>query len=130
MHKLDGTEYGLRVTVEGFLDRAAMAPLCDDVEAYCRGAAAAEFGALFDLRRAAAGPVEAQESMKRCLQTLSAHGLGRHVVVVTGALATLQAKLLWREAGVAGWCRVLDASVTPAWEAPAVAWIENGLEPP
>ncbi len=129
MHKLDATDYGLRVALEGFLDRGAMAALADDVRAYCRGAPA-EFRALFDLRRAAAFPVEAQETMKRCLETLREHGLGRHAVVVAGALATLQAKVLWREAGAAGGCRVLDAAVAPDWEEPALAWIEEGLEPP
>jgi hypothetical protein len=129
MHRLDETAYGFRVGLEGFMDREAMAALLADVEQYAR-AARGEFGALLDLRRATAFPAEAQEILKRCVRTLREHGMGRHAVVLSSALATLQAKRLWREAAAIPWCRFLDAAVSPEWERQAVEWIEGGIEPP
>ncbi len=129
MHRLDETAYGFRVSLEGFMDREAMAELVADVEARTR-TARPDFGVLFDLRRATAFPAEAQEVLTRCVRTLREHGLGRHAVVLSSAIATLQAKRLWRDAGAAPWCRFLDASVASEWERQAREWIEEGTEPP
>lgn len=138
MHRWEETAYGFRVTLEGFMDRDAMAALRSDVEAWARGetgqagetAQTAEFSALIDLRRAAAFPAEAQEVLAQCVRTLREHGMGRHAVVLSSALATLQAKRLWRDAAATAWCRFLDVSVEPEWERLAVDWIAQAIEPP
>jgi hypothetical protein len=128
MHSLDAADYGLRITLEGFMDREAMRALLADVEQWISGAPAV-FGVLLDLRRAPAFPVEAQAVLKRSLETLRENGMGRQAAVLASAVATLQAKRLLREAGALDSCRFLDASIEPEWEMLALGWIEHAIEP-
>lgn len=127
MHKLEETKYGYRVTFEGFMSPEDMGKLLTDVKAKVRPRD--DFAVFVDFRRAPAFSAETQEVLKDVIGAFKERGMGRQVVVLNSAIATLQAKRLSKETGVIEFCRYLDASTDPEWEQVAMDWLIKGVDP-
>src|SRR5882724_3476357 len=128
MHRIEETSYGYRLTLEGFLQRdeaeELLARMKDTVRPRNGG-----FAVLLDMRYSRAFPAEAQELIKEALVFCKNAGLERNAVVLNSAIATLQAKRLARETGIAQMIRYIDASAEPEWEKTAVGWLIDAVDP-
>ena len=122
MHRIDETDYGYRVTLEGFLQRDHAAALLAEVRRQVRPRGEG-FALLLDLRASRAFPAEAQEVLKQVILHCREAGLERNVVLLNSAIAALQARRLARETGIDGAIRYIDVSSEPEWERAARRWL-------
>jgi hypothetical protein len=128
MHRIEETNYGYRLTFEGFLKRDEAGELLAQMKSTVKPRNGG-FAVLLDMRHSRAFPAEAQEIIKEALIFCKNAGLERNAVVLNSAIATLQAKRLARETGIAQWIRYIDASAEPEWEKVAVGWVADAVDP-
>jgi hypothetical protein len=127
MHRVDETRYGYRVVFEGFLQQDDVGELLSNMKTTIRPRGNA-FALLFDMRKSRAFPAEVRELLRQALHFCKEAGMERNAVVLSSAIATLQARRLARESGVEEWSRYIDAS-HPDWEKIAVDWLVRAVEP-
>ena len=127
MHRVDETRYGYRVVFEGFLQQDDVGELLSNMKSTIRPRDSA-FALLFDMRKSRAFPSEVRELLRQALHFCKEAGMERNAVVLSSAIATLQARRLARESGVEAWSRYIDAS-HPDWEKIAVDWLVRAVEP-
>jgi hypothetical protein len=128
MHRIEETQYGYRVTFEGFLQRDDAGALLDSMRSTVKPRAGG-FSVLVDMRTSRAFPAEAQEAVKQAILYCKEVGLERNAVVLNGAIAALQARRLARETGIEDDIRYIDAANEPEWERVAVDWLTAGIDP-
>jgi hypothetical protein len=128
VYRIDETDYGYRVTLEGFLQRDDAAALLGETRRRVRPRADG-FALLLDLRGARAFPAEAQEVLKQVILHCRGAGMERNAVLLNSAIAALQTRRLARETGIDRWIRYIDVSSEPEWERAAAGWLERAIEP-
>lgn len=87
------------------------------------------FGQLVDLRGHRSSSQEPGPVIAAAMQWVREQGMQRSAVVVRSVITELTVVHLARAAGVLPWERYFDAAIDPQWEARALAWIEDGLDP-
>jgi hypothetical protein len=128
MYTIEETSYGYRVRFEGHLQREDAGALLTEVKSVIRPRDAG-FSVLVDLRRSRALPAETQDLLRAAIVHFREAGMERNVCVLDSAVATLQARRLAREAGVAEGSRTIDASSRPDWERAALDWLVRAIDP-
>jgi hypothetical protein len=128
MHRIEETSYGYRLTFEGFLQRDEAGELLAKMRSTMRPKNGG-FAVLLDMRHSRAFPAEAQDLIKETLAFCKNAGLERNAVVLNSAIATLQARRLAKQTGIAPWIRYIDASAEPEWEKAAVGWLADAVDP-
>lgn len=128
MHRIEETSYGYRLTFEGFLQRDEAGELLAKMKRTVRPKNGG-FAVLLDMRHSRAFPAEAQDLIKETLAFCKDAGLERNAVVLNSAIATLQARRLAKQTGIAPWIRYIDASAEPEWEKAAVGWLADAIDP-
>jgi hypothetical protein len=128
MHRIEETSYGYRLTFEGFLQRDEAGELLAKMKSTVRPKNGG-FAVLLDMRHSRAFPAEAQDLIQSALAFCQNAGLERNAVVLNSAIATLQARRLAKQTGIAPWIRYIDASAEPEWEKAAVGWLADAVDP-
>lgn len=128
MHHFEDTKYGFRLQFDGYMNRSDMEAWFVDVKKVVdkmRG----PFGAVIDLRGAVAFPTEAQEVLFQGIHYCLEHGMERNAVVVSNAIAKIQATRISKETGTYEKVRFIDAASDPQWEQKAEDWVVHGTDP-
>jgi hypothetical protein len=127
MHQIEQTDYGMRVTFDGFMSRQDMQAWFDDMKKDAKVAPTGDgYGVLVDLRGAVAFPVEAQEVLFDAIRMSMDRGMRRNAIIVSNAIAKIQATRIARESGIGkDNIQFFDATTTPDWEEKATSWLRN-----
>jgi hypothetical protein len=130
MHRIEATQYGYRLILEGFLQREEVGQLLETMKKTIRPVEKGKsFPLLMDLRNSRAVPADARDLMKEAILFCKQVGMERNAVVLNSAIATLQARRLGKETGIDRWARYIDASSRPDWEKIAIDWL-TGIKDP
>jgi hypothetical protein len=130
MHRIEATQYGYRLILEGFLQREEVGQLLETMKKTIRPAEKGKsFPLLMDLRNSRAVPADARDLMKEAILFCKQVGMERNAVVLNSAIATLQARRLGKETGIDRWARYIDASSRPDWEKIAIEWLTGVKDP-
>jgi hypothetical protein len=130
MHRIEATQYGYRLVLEGFLQRAEVGQLLETIKKTIQPAEKGKsFPLLMDLRNSRAVPADARDLMKEAILFCKQVGMERNAVVLNSAIATLQARRLGKETGIDRWARYIDASSRPDWEKIAIDWLTGVKDP-
>lgn len=127
MHQIEQTDYGMRVTFDGFMSRQDMQAWFDDMKkSGPPPTGQGEYGVLVDLRGAVAFPVESQEVLFDAIKMSMERGMRRNAIIVSNAIAKIQATRIARETGIGkDAIQFFDATTTPDWEKQATDWLRN-----
>ena len=128
MHRIEQTQYGYKLVLEGFLQKQDLSTLLDDMKktVFSRGR---KFPVLLDMRHSRAFPADAQEILKEAIRFFKQVGMERHAVVLNSAIATLQLRRLGKETGIDAASRYIDASTEQDWEKVALDWLVRAVDP-
>lgn len=128
MHRIEQTQYGYKLVLEGFLQKQDLSTLLDDMKrtVFSRGR---KFPVLLDMRHSRAFPADAQEILKEAIRFFRQVGMERHAVVLNSAIATLQLRRLGKEIGIDASSRYIDASTEQDWERIALDWLVRAVDP-
>lgn len=128
MYEINETEYGYHLIFEGFFKREDMELWLDDIKKTV-SSQSGPYGVLVDLRHAAAFPAEAQEVLMEGINYCLSQGMERNAVIVSNAIAKIQASRIAKESGMAANVRYIDASANPDWEKMGTEWITQAADP-
>jgi polyhydroxyalkanoate synthesis regulator phasin len=126
MFEINETDYGLKLTISGQLTADQATEFVQDVKNRVRQHEQS-FCVLADLREMEAFPPDVGQQITELMEFCDSTGMERSVTVVETATTSLQMEQLVEESGINE--RAIDASRTDDWEAKALDWIENGIEP-
>lgn len=128
MINIDETSYGYKVTFEGFAQRDDVEKLSQRLGQILSNRNSA-FSMIVDLRASRAIPAEAQEQLMQGINYCTQYGMERCAVVVSSAIAKIQAVRIAKETGIYDTTRYVDASTSPDWEKEALGWIRDAKDP-
>ncbi|MFL5352856.1 hypothetical protein [Archangium sp.] len=123
------TDYGFRVHAPGYITPAEARAWFEDLKARVQALEGKPFGMMVDSRTQKANPPDTQELIKESMVWLRSHGMVRSVVVLDSTVALIQILRLAKATGVYAYERYMDALKDPEWEAKAVGWIRDGIDP-
>jgi hypothetical protein len=123
------TDYGFRVHAPGYITPAEARAWFEDLKARVQALEGKPFGMMVDSRTQKANPPDTQELIKESMVWLRSHGMVRSVVVLDSTVALIQILRLAKATGVYAYERYMDALKDPEWEAKAVGWIKDGIDP-
>lgn len=127
MYDIEQTDYGVRVTLSGQLDEAEAEAFIREFEPAVESLAEG-FSVFADLRGMEAFPPAVGEKVASLMAFSQRQGMERSATVVQTATTSLQMEQLVEQAGIDE--RVIDATAVDDPERVALAWIEQGREPP
>ena len=129
MHEVEETEYGLRLTLDGYIEAEEMAEHCDQI----RSAVDREPGSfcvVADLRGATAMPDSAAEELQETMAYCDRNGLERSAGVFESTTTAMQIQKMAEKVNHAGGNTVfIDASDVTEWEDAALDWARDGEKP-
>jgi hypothetical protein len=129
MYEVEETPYGLRLTLNGFIEQDEMDEYCEKV----RAAVDDQFGSfsvVADMRKAEAMPEDSEKQLKELMGYCDEQGLERAAGVFESATTAYQTQRLAENVNHAGGDAVfVDADRSDDWEEEALAWVKEGTEP-
>jgi len=129
MYDIEQTGYGLRLTLEGFVQVDEMENYCEEV----RRAADEQIGSfsvVADMRKANAMPDESAEELRELMAYCDQQGLERATGVIDSATTAIQTQELAENVNHAdGNTIFINSEDIDDWESAAVGWAEDGIEP-
>jgi hypothetical protein len=128
MERVGATDFGLHVVFGGPMGGGQAEELLAELRQKLPPPGGS-FGVLVDARQAHSFPASTREVLKRCILLCLERGMERQAVVLDSAVSRLQIKRLSRETGTLAWTRYFDAGSQPDWEAPALAWLRQAVDP-
>lgn len=129
MYKIETTSYGYRLTFGGVMNGLEVAEWLEESRQVLKDQAPG-FCVFVDMRTLGPLENEGREVMRRGQALYLGHGMKRSVVILSNPVTTQQFKSIAWESGIAETERYIDASTDPEWEATAMSWILDGVEPP
>ena len=123
------TDYGFRVHAPGYITPAEARAWFEDLKVRVQALEGKPFGMMVDSRTQKANPPDTQELIKESMVWLRGHGMERSVVVLDSTVALIQILRLAKATGVYAYERYMDALKDPEWDAKAVGWIKDGIDP-
>jgi hypothetical protein len=129
MYEIEQTDYGMRLTLEGYIEPEEMKSYCEE------GMELADqqdgsFGVVADLRKASAVPEDSQSEQQRLMQHCDKQGLERAAGVIESATTAIQIQRMAEQVNHAdGKAVFIDATEVADWESAAVEWAKHGIEP-
>lgn len=128
MYKIEKTNYGVKLTFEGFIKRDEMAKWVKESKQILK-TLPSKFGVLVDRRNLKHLPQDAQIEMAKGQKLYKERGTQRSAVVVAYTLIYLQFKRITKETGIYKGEPYIDASKVPNWEDIAKKWIVKAEVP-
>jgi hypothetical protein len=128
MHKIEKTEFGFRLTFDGFIKADEMKTWAADSKKALESVPS-RFGVFVDMRNLKPLPPDAQAPMEEGQKLYKQKGMERSVVILNSASLTMQFKRIAKETGIYGWERYVDASKTADWEKVGLDWVKKGVDP-
>lgn len=128
MYKIERKSSGFLLTFGGLIQDDEMQKWLDESKNALENETGS-FGVIVDMRTLAPLEPKVQKTMVKGQQLYKEKGLQRSVVVLNNAVTTMQFRRLAKESGIDAWERYIDASTTPDWSKPAVAWVRDGIDP-
>jgi len=128
MYKIETTDYGFHLVFGGVMEVGELRQWVTDSEAKLQ-LIDRPFYVLVDMRTL--GPLDAEGKllMKEGQAEYRAAGMQRSVVILNNPVTLMQFKRIAHESGIFEWERYIDASVVPNWQAVAMAWLLQGVDP-
>ncbi len=128
MYKIERTDYGVKLTFGGTIERAEMAAWVAESEKSLVGMPA-QFGVFVDMRTLHPLSKEAEAEMEKGQKLFKAKGMIRSAVILEKSITTLQFKRIAKETGIYQWERYISAENNPQWEEKGLRWITKGVDP-
>jgi len=128
MYTIDETSWGYRLTFSQSVSAEEMSQWIDNSIETLQSVKH-RFGVLVDMRTLFPLDQDAQEIMKAGQKLYQDSGMQRSAVILNSAVLTMQFKRIAKSTGIYRRERYIDASTQPQWEALAIAWIEDGIDP-
>ena len=130
MYKIAKRDFGFQLTFGETLDVPEMTRWRDEAKVALMGAPKT-FGVLIDMRGLRPGGIQpdAQKVMVEGQGLFRKAGMERSCVILESATVTMQFARLAKESGIYAYERYINAAATPNWEAKAIGWIANKVDP-
>lgn len=130
MHKIEKRPFGFQLTFGGDIDVAEIQQWREEARTAVSGAPKL-FGVLIDMRTLRPGGLhaDAQPIMTDGQSLFKKAGMQRSAVILQSATVTMQFERIAKQSGIDAFERYINAAATPDWEARAVRWIEQKVEP-
>lgn len=122
MFDVSTSEYGIKVELNGFLDKDELGAFYDEMEEHVNQQPAS-FNIYADHRGVKAMPDGADEQFADLMAMCKEGGLDRSVVILDSAIAAMQQRRLRDEAGLEGQ-KIINAGSNPDWKEEAENWVE------
>lgn len=128
MYKIEKTDYGVKLTFAGFIQKEEMANWVNESE-HALLTFPEKFSVFVDMRELKPLPQESQVEMEKGQKLYKAKGMERSVVILNSATLTIQFKRIAKETGIYEWERYIDASARSNWEELGEGWLLFGADP-
>lgn len=128
MYKIEKTDYGVKLTFDGFIKKDEMAKWVEESNQFINSLPS-KFGVLVDMRDLKPLDHDTEMEMQRGQKLYKEKGMERSVVILANAVITMQFKRIARETGIYQWERYIDASKVPNWEEIGINWLVKGEDP-
>ncbi len=128
MYKIENTDYGFRLSFDGFMKKPEMEQWLTDSQAKLKSPPKS-FGVLIDMRTLKPLPDDAKEVMQKGQALYKRSGMQRSCVVLNSLTLTFQFKKIAQSSGIYSFERYLSAPDVPDWEKKAIAWVKSGADP-
>ena len=128
MYRIETTDYGFRLSFDGFMKKPEMEQWLHDSQARLKSVPKS-FGVLIDMRTLKPLPDDAKQVMEKGQALYKHAGMQRSCVVLNSATLTFQFKKIAQSSGIYSFERYLSAPDVPDWEKKAVAWVKSGADP-
>lgn len=131
MYEVEITEYGVKNTFSGSIDRAEMQAWVEEAEEIIDASdhAGSEWGCLIDMRELQPLEDDVRPVMIKGQRMYREKGMNRSCVILNSAKTARQFRKIAKESGIFEFERYIDASSTPNWEERAMDWIEHEVAP-
>ncbi|MFT4920994.1 MAG: hypothetical protein ACI8XM_000186 [Haloarculaceae archaeon] len=129
MHEVEQAAFGLRLTLDGYIDEEEMKEYDEKVRA---GAdeQAGSFGVIADMRGATAMPEGSERTLKEMMAYCDEQGLERAAGVFESTTTAMQTQQVAENVNHAdGNAIFIDASERDDWESLANEWVRDGVKP-
>jgi len=127
MYKIEQKSYGVKLVFSGFLREAEMVSWQTEMLGLLKELPES-FGMLIDMREMTAMPAKSQEIVMTT-QKIFKSRIIRSATVTKSVITDLQSKRIGTVSGVNETKRFINAIDKPDWEASAINWIKNGVDP-
>jgi len=128
MYKIQKIPEGFKLTFSGFMTADEVTKWFNDSKRALT-TAPQSFGIFVDMRTLNPLPTDAQAILQEGQKLYKTKGMKRSVVILAGAIQTMQFRRIAKETGIDKWERYIDASKSAGWEKKGLAWISKGVEP-
>lgn len=130
MYNISKQSYGYQLTFGGTINLAEIQRWRLESQTALVGAPKS-FGVLIDMRGLGPGGLhpDAQPIMVEGQAMYRKAGMVRSCVILQSATVTMQFQRLARESGIDSYERYINGAAHSDWQAKALAWIENKVEP-
>ena len=129
MYKIEKKDFGFKLTFAGFIQLAEMQQWANEFGAEVQKLGGAKYGVLVDMTELKPLPKDAQEFMTQGQLAARKGGMERSAVILNDTIVMMQFKRLAQESGIYNWERYFNAKDDPNYEAKAIDWIKNGVDP-
>ncbi|TCL70070.1 hypothetical protein EDC14_101059 [Hydrogenispora ethanolica] len=128
MHKVEKTDYGVRLTLGGFIKEDEMSEWAGESQRIL-SELPASFGVFLDMRELKPLPPECRPIVIEVQKMFKERGMVRSVAIFADYVTTMQTKRMSKETGIYEWERYLDASAESDWENIGILWVRDGIDP-
>jgi hypothetical protein len=128
MYKIEKTDFGYKITFEGFIKANEMKDwVLDSMKTL--SLSPSRFHLFVDMRNLKALPEDSKKLMKEGQKLYKFKGMERSVVIVDNIIIKFQFKQIAKESGINEWERYIVASAVKDWENAALNWITKEIDP-
>lgn len=128
MYKIEKTQYGVRLTFDGFMRAAEMTEWVAESRKIVP-TLGGTFGVFVDMRTLKPLPPDSQAAMQEGQKLYKQAGMQRSVVILNSATTTAQFIRIAKETGIYEWERYVNAAATPNWEQAGIDWLVKAADP-
>lgn len=128
MYKIEVTDYGVKLTFDGFIKQAEMSQWVTESENIVKTLSPG-FGVFVDMRGLKPLPQDAEAEMQKGQKLYKECGMTRSVVILANATTTMQFKRIAKETGIYEWERYINASKVDDWEQQGIKWLTDAEDP-
>jgi hypothetical protein len=128
VYHITTTPYGYKLVFADFIKKEEMERWYDESKKNLV-ARAPGYGVLIDMRTLKPLPADAQAVMEKGQALYKQKGMLRSAVVLSSPTVTMQFQRIAKQSGIDAWERYIDASRRSDWEAAAVRWASDGVDP-
>ncbi len=128
MYKLEQTDYGIKATVQGFMDPTTVTNLRSEF-VLLLAQQDGPFSLLVDARDLIPPEPESANLLQDCEEMASKAGMQRMAIILKSPVVKVQMQQVGHLSGAGDITRHIDASKVENAEEIALAWVVDGVEP-